>query len=339
MQHRLLVTTLTALVALAAGGCEAISLKKLAIDHYVRSQFLADEGRLDEALAELAWAVRTDSSLSVAHAAMGDIHRRRGSHELARRSYMTACRTNPYAFRPHYNLGVTYQVLAEAAKTIAKADDYLRSAVQIYLRAVTLEPDDFDANLNISACYFQLGKYKAAEHYCKAAIRLKPDSPQAYSNLGIIYDSQNRLYEAVRAYKTSVELDLHQPQLLLNFGSTYMRQGRIEPALRVFKMAADEAPGDAAPWEQIGACHFHLRQFDEATAAYTRALGLDRNSAPAHRGLGVVYMAQFVLDRSKTDLRDQAIEAWNLSLEIDPDQPDLIRLVRKYAPKYTGPEL
>ena len=114
MPRRLFMTILLSLSALAASGCEVAPFKKLAIDHYVRSQLLAEEGRLDEALAELAKAVRNDPSLSVAHAAMGDIHRGRSSHELARRSYAAACETNPYAFRPHYNLGVTYQMLAEA---------------------------------------------------------------------------------------------------------------------------------------------------------------------------------------------------------------------------------
>ena len=54
--------------------------------------------------------------------------------------------------------------------------------------------------------------------------------------------------------------------------------------------------------------------------------------AIAYRGLGVTYMSQFVLDKSKTECRDKAIAAWRRSLSIEPDQNDLIRLIERYEP-------
>ncbi|MDY6912948.1 MAG: tetratricopeptide repeat protein [Planctomycetota bacterium] len=327
------------IAAAVAPGCQWVAPERAAVEHYVRGQLLAEQGDLDAALAELAEAVRCDPTLSVAHSAAGDIYRRRGNYKSAQRSYESACKANPYAFRPHYNLGVTYQILSEAAKTLDRIEQYLRQAVNTYLRAIMIAPNDFDANLNLCACYFQLGKYDLALQYCQAAIRINPNKPEAYNNLAIIYDSQNRLYDAIRAYKASLELDTHQPQLLLNFGSTYMRQGRIKSALHLFKLAAEEAPNDPHPWEQIGICYYHLRDYDQAVTAYEQAIELDAGSAAAHRGLGVVYMTRFVMDRSKVQLRDKALEEWNLSLETDPDQEDIRKLVQKYTPRLTGPEL
>ena len=37
--------------------------------------------------------------------------------------------------------------------------------------------------------------------------------------------------------------------------------------------------------------------------------------------------------------RDRAMDAWNRSLELDSNQPDLLRLVRKYTPAPTLPQL
>jgi len=326
-------------VVLLAAGCRAMPNQRLAINHYVRGRLLAEHGAIDAALGELAEAARQNPTLSVAHAAAGDIYRRRGDYELARRSYERACQANPYAFKPQYHLGLTYQTLARAAKAAAQARKYLRRAIQVYLRAITLEPRDFDTNLNISACYFQLGKYDLAEQYCKAAIAIKADDPHAYSNLGIIFDSQNKLYEAIRAYKASLELDTHQPKLLLNLGSTYMRQDRMKQAIHAFELAIAEAPDDAVPWEQIGSCEYRLGRHDEAIKAYQKAVELDAESATAYRGMGVVYMTQFVMDQSKVELRDRALAAWHSSLELDPAQEDLRRFVRKYSPMYAGPEL
>ena len=320
-------------------GCAGIYNEQAAINHYVRGKLLAEQGDLDAALAELAEAAKNDPTLSIAHATAGDIHRKRGKWELAQRSYESACQTNPYAFKPHYNLALTYQTLARAARVAQRIQNYLRLAVHVYLRAIIIEPKDFEANLNLAACYFQLGKYDLAEQYCKAAIAANPDDAHAYSNLGIIYDSQNRLYDAIRSYKASLEIDTHQPKLLLNLGSTYMRQNRVNRAIRVFKMAAKEAPEDPAPWEQLGSCYYRMNRHAEALEAYNKALSLGGRSATAHRGIGVVYMTQYVLNQEKVELRDKAVAAWHTSLELAPDQHDLAELVRKYTPKYTGPQL
>jgi len=328
--------------AMAIGGCgnsdPGISPQK-AIDFYANSQMLVDKGDNDAALAELRKAVSADPTLSIAHCAMGDIYRKQGDNVLAERSYETACETNPYAFRPHYNLGVVCQAISDAAGSVQATREQLSKAVRAYLRALVIKDDDFDANLNLSACYFQLGKYDLAAQYCRRAIELDPKSASAYCNLGIIYDSQGDYSKAIAAYDDSLELDVHQPRILLNLGSTYMRQQRWPKAIKAFEMAAKEMPGESAPFEQIGACRFQQGEMDLALAAYRQAVAINPRSAAAHRGAGIVLMTQFVKDRTQTALRDQALEAWHRSLELQANQDDLAKLIEKYQPKPATPNL
>ncbi|MCP4377972.1 MAG: tetratricopeptide repeat protein [bacterium] len=311
----------------------------LAFDHYAQGQVYAESGDTDAALAELRKAIKCDPDLSAAYSVIGDIHRKQGSHRLAVDAYQNACRSNPYAFRPHYNLGITYQALAQAAKAVEDYTTYLKEAVNVYLRAVVIREDDFDANLNLSACYFQLGKYDLAEEYCTAAIALNPKSPQARSNLGIIYDSQNQLYKAIRAYKDSLEIDTNQPKILLNLGSTYMRQGLCKAALSPFHLASRQDPEDPAPFRQLGQCYYRLKKYDKAIKAYQQAISLDPKDASSLRGLGTVHITRYVLARDKSESRDMGLTAWRKSLEIEPEQKDLIKLVKKYTPKEANPEL
>lgn len=305
-------------------------------DLYIQGKVLAEQGNTEAALAELAEAVRQNPKLSVAHAAIGDIHRRRGNLEQARESYETACRTDPYAFRAHYNLAVTYQMLSQAAKALAKTEDYLREAVRVYLRAVAIEPADYDTNLNLAACYFQLGRHDQAEQYCLAAIKIDPNSPQAHSNLGVIYDSQNRLFDAIREYKNSLEIDERQPQLLLNLGGSYAKQQRYKMAITCFELAAKDDANFAPAYEQMGSCYFQMRQYDKALAAYQKAAAADATSAAAYRGIGAAYMSLYLTDHSDAELREKALDAWNRSLELQSDQKDLLRLVEKYRSKAAG---
>ena len=335
---RTIAATVVALAACTLAGCQ-YRLSEYGLHHYIAGKLAADRQDYRTALAELTKAVAIDPKLTAAYTATGDLYRKQGQYEKAAAAYERACALDAYAFRPHYNLGVTYQLLAQSAGGAGLFAEYIAKAVRVYLRAVTIRPHDFDANLNLSACYFQQGKYDLAEQYCRASMALSPDNPHARANLAVIYDAQNRPYDAIRAYRQSLERDAHQPSVLFQLGLTYMRVNRLRDALNAFELAARQDPRWPAPWVQIGTCRFYQKQYDAALAAYTKAIELDRNCDEGYRGLGVVYMTQYIQDPAKAALRDKALAAWNRSLELDPNQEDLRKLVAKYTPRLTGPGL
>lgn len=324
------------LILATAGGCLSGVRRSIATSYLESSKELTARDDSEAALAELAKAIRFDSTLAEAHEAVGDIYRKRGNYEQASEAYKEACDNDPYAFRPHYHLGLMYHRLGESAMVINKAKQLFQDAVKIYLRAITIEPDDFDANLNISVCYFKLGLPGLARQYCQAATQINPRSARAHSNLGIIYYSQNKLYEAVRAYRQSLELRMHQPRVWLSLGSTYMRLNRIKRALSAFKIAARQAPRDSTPWVMMGACHYHKRDFARAMAAYDKAIDLGPSNAKAYRGRGVVCMTLYVMDSKRFGMREKAIDSWHSSLELQPNQSDLRRLIEKYGQSFSA---
>ena len=128
---------------------------------------------------------------------------------------------------------------------------------------------------------------------------------------------------------------MHQPKLWMNLGSSFMRQGRKEQAMWSFISAVKEDPKSSVPLEQLGACYCEMGDLAKALDAYQKAVALDKHSSDAFRGLGKILMLQFLGDQSKTALRDQALTAWNTSLELNANQDDLKKLVEKYTPKPT----
>ncbi|MFP3938198.1 MAG: tetratricopeptide repeat protein [Phycisphaerae bacterium] len=334
-------TGVLAVLTAAIAGCgTAWDINTHIADHYAeKGARLAETGDYDAALEELTKAVKFNERCAAAHETAGDIHRRRGDYDQARESYEDACESDPYAFRSHYNLGVVYQSLSGAARKVKDAREYLHKAVSVYLRAVTLEPDDFDANLNLGVCYYQLGRYGSAEKYTRAAAKLRPDSAQAAANLGVILDSRGKPFQAIRSYKRSVELEFNQPAVLMNIGAIYVKQSRLPLALRYFEQARDQAPGSAAVHEQLGGCHYHMGNYDAAERAYRKAISLEPRSDVAHRGLGVVLMSRYVSGERRRELREEALDAWMESLEINPEQPKLVALVEKYQPQTASEQL
>ena len=189
--------TLCLALAITIAACGCTPRQRDPIGHYVEGRILADIGELDAALKELNMAVKDDPELSIAYSAAGDIHFGRGNYKKARGSYEKACKSNPYSFGSHYKLGVTYEKLAEVAQTAREVAKLIRAAVSVYLRSVELEPGDFDANINLCACYFRLGKYRLAEKYGKAAIKADPKNPKAHSNIAVILTKRGQYREAI----------------------------------------------------------------------------------------------------------------------------------------------
>lgn len=340
MRQFMLVALLSTVAFLV--GCQTTSRQQLdqqAIDHYVQGQMLASQGSTEAALAELAKAIQLDGGLATAHSAMGDIYRKQQSYDLAARAYERAVQVNPYNFRNHYNLGVLRQTLANAAGSIGEVKKQLYLAVEVYLRAITLRPDDYDANINLGVCYYQLGQLDKAEQYCKAAIALKEDKSPGHTNLGAVYDGQGKFYEAIACYKKSLELDTRQPRVVMNLGTTYVKLGQYKSALHAYQMVADMDPKSAVPLERLAYCHYYLEEYDKSVEVYQAALAINPRFADARRGLGVVYMTQYVRDTTRKELSDKALGEWNASLEINPNQPELAKLVQKYTPKSQVPGL
>jgi tetratricopeptide (TPR) repeat protein len=343
MSNRALILVPLAALALIPGcqlgAPQADRLPKDPTMHYVRGRLLAEKGQLEAALDELHRALQADPNLSVAHDAMGSIYLQKGDYDRARQAYEQATRINPLAFKPAYNLGVTYQALAGAAENIQRAQRYLRQAVQTYLRAITLREDDYDANLNLSACYYSLGSVSLSEHYCRAALKIDPRRAEAHENLALILQHQDKTYEAIQAYRRALEFDTDRPDLLLRLGTLYLQQGRTTSALEVFGRAEELSPRSAAASVLIGQTHYNRQEFDRAAQAFRKATQKDATNPSAWRGLGISYMQTFLADPSKTSFRDQALDAWNRSLELDPNQPGLRNLVRKYTPSRNLPQL
>ncbi len=136
-------TVVAGLLVATIAGCNAVDPNRRAIAHFVQAQLLIEQEELDSALIELNQAVKCDPERAVAYTTAGDIHRRRSEYELARFSYEMACKTNPYAFRAHYNLGVTYQLLAAATDLGQRIEELFILAVVGYFHPPEPQPGEF----------------------------------------------------------------------------------------------------------------------------------------------------------------------------------------------------
>ena len=170
------------------------------------------------------------------------------------------------------------------------------------------------------------------------AIEVDPSRPYAYVNLGVALDGQKNYYEAIRAYKEALERDSRQPLVLVNLAHTYMNQDRLKMARQALREALRMDQDLAAAHEGLGYCLFRMREFDAAEQSYQQALACDWRLPRAHAGLGSINMLRYLEDKKRLDLNERAREHWHRSLELNPDQQRIRKLLAKYKPQHRDPE-
>ena len=80
-------------------------------------------------------------------------------------------------------------------------------ACEAYRRALAIDPEHADANINLGRLVHESGQAEAAVELYRAALRGRPDDPVAYFNLGVALGDLSQLTEALAAYHKVLQLD------------------------------------------------------------------------------------------------------------------------------------
>ncbi len=126
------------------------------------------------------------------------------------------------------------------------ADDWLEMAIDLeatdvgeairaYRQALALEPENFDAHLNLGRLLHEQGDVAAAERHYRRAEALRPDDPTAAFNLGVALEDRRRLADAAAAYERAIAADPRYADAHFNLSGVLEKLGRKAAALRHLK--------------------------------------------------------------------------------------------------------
>ncbi len=131
----------------------------------------------------------------------------------------------------------------------------LKSAQAAFEKVVAMDPAYADGPVNVARTRIQEGEVDAAIPLLEAALKLSPRLAKAHFFLGT-------------ALKTL---------------------GRYDEAIEHLAIAAEQYPRDRVVLNEIGRVHFYQRRFDDAIAAFKRALAVDPEDLDAHYNLMLAY--------------------------------------------------
>ncbi len=285
-----------------------------------RARSLERAGDLTGALDMFERAIEFNPELTVAYLGAGDIYRKRGDFSAAERHYSEAAQIEPRNFDAQYLHGLSLQLLNRLAE-----------AVRAYLRALAVRPNDVNANLNIATAYLQMEEPRQALVYGVRAVRIDGNSGPARANLGAIYAALGRYEAAVAEFQQAAELMELTPELLLNLADALSRTGRHDEAINTLQQVIRTKPG-AIAYERLGAAAFRQRDYEGAQEAFELALEFNRSHYPALNGLAVCRLNAYVWsEQTDQASKDEAVRLLRRSLQIEPNQPRIVELLRRYS--------
>lgn len=188
----------------------------------------------------------------------------------------------------------------------------IKSAIDLYNRALELNPGDDCFHHNLGWLYYFLGERESAFIHFRRAIDISGDVPLYHVSLGLLYERTNEPRQALSEYGAAIRLspgmvdsdffhDLkkrlpneteeilkadtsyfedqlghgNDPIFNANLGKLYLYTGRIDDAIKRLRDSTLQLPALSRAWLNIGQCYELVGDEKEAKLSYERAAFLE----------------------------------------------------------------
>ncbi|MHC5119707.1 MAG: tetratricopeptide repeat protein [Planctomycetota bacterium] len=290
-----------------------------AVSLYVDAMMLNDLNEREEAIRKLNYAIELNPKFAQAYSLKGDILQGMEKYEDSANAYEQATINDPWSFRDFFNLGKVCQVIEQWAR-----------AAKAYVSACTLDPKHYPAHLAAAQCYYELKDYDSSLPYAEKAKILDPNQVDPEMLLGDLYEAKQDHLQAINSYRRALELKGNDPTVMVALARAYLRSGRYSSAKELLTDVISMDPKNSIAYQYLGFAQLRLKETAEAIESYRQAVNADENDWMARKGLGVAYMLMAMMGQDGERLQALAVEQWNISLQIKPDQPKLRELVQRY---------
>ena len=180
--------------------------------------------------------------------------------------------------------GFGWTVLGAVFKQTGRSAD----ALMPMQNAVTIAPNDADANYNLGVTYQDLGRVAEAEASYKRVIQLKPEYGKAHSHLGNVLRSMGRLDEAEDSYRRALVIMPESSTTNCNLGTTLGDMSRLLEAEASYRRALQIKPDLAEALFSLGQTLYYLDDLSHSIEAFQKTIECD----PFNRGLdAAIYLA------------------------------------------------
>jgi len=192
-------------------------------------------------------------------------------------------------------------------------ENYLRIAIQMWEKAVTLDPQFTLAYAMLSHAFNLLywnhggrpADLERAKKTVQTAMGLDPDLPEVHLALGHYYYHGQRNYEsALKEFVIVLKSQPDNSEALSFVGWIYKRQGKYEQALANLKRAYEFSPRLHFYPLHIAMIYKLLNRYEEAESFYDKAISLAPDRPRAYNGKMSLYLCQGNTNKARAVLKE-----------------------------------
>lgn len=148
----------------------------------------------------------------------------------------------------------------------------LPGAIDSFRRALVLRPTLGAIYLNLGAALHANGQLTEAIDAYREALARGVLGAQVYNNLAIVLRDDRRLPEALAAFEQALALEPRAATIHLGYADTLRAHGRLEAALAALRTAQDIDPQDAGILRSLGNTLVEMGRVDEGLDALRAAV-------------------------------------------------------------------
>ncbi len=268
-------------------------------------------------------------------------------------SYHQAVGLFEQAIEKDPNFALAYAGLADSSLRMygeTKESIWAQKATLAAQHAEQISNNLPEVHLSLGGVYSNTGKNSEAIAELKKALELAPNSDEAYRNLGDAYSRSGQTDEGIAAYQKAIaanaynwlnhgalgkayfdlgdtakalpefqkvtELAPDNPLGYGDIGSLYLREGKWSESIPEFQKALALAP-DSATYSNLGTAYFFLKNYDQATKMYEKAVEMTPNDEVLLGNLGDAYRWSGHSDQAGTAY-SKAISLAFQELQVNP---------------------
>jgi tetratricopeptide (TPR) repeat protein len=179
------------------------------------------------------------------------------------------------ALKKHDDDPAAYIALAQLYSDVDRGTQ----AVKVLRDAQAKFPDDNTIVFELGAVYDKQKKFPDAEAAFKELLSRDADNAPALNYLGyMLAERGERLQESVGLLQKALQIDPGNGSYLDSLGWAYFKSEKLDLAEDNLRRAADQLRTNSVIQDHYGEVLFKLGRYDEAIAAWTRALAGDGDS-------------------------------------------------------------
>ena len=166
-----------------------------------------------------------------------------------------------------------------------KRNDH-EGALAEYAKVATLLPEDAQIRADIALVYIVTGKLKEAEEAAKEALKLDKKLIDGHVRMGQTLYLRGKGKQAKRSFQAVLKEDKNHILVNRYIGYVLLDEGKPKSALKHFGIVADALPKDSSSVRMMGRCQLAMGKVDDAVTSFRDAVARNEKDGWAYFDLG-----------------------------------------------------